>query len=61
MPPVEGPNTLNVDTGEQHAVRKGSRMLKDGRLSADYVRALRPSIRHVSPLLLLKDALKEGK
>ena len=39
-------------------VRKGSRQQKDGRLPADLLRSLRPSIRHYRPEMLLADALK---
>jgi hypothetical protein len=37
-------------------VRKGSRQQKDGRLPADLLRSLRPSIRHYVPAMLLADA-----
>ena len=44
-----------------YPIRKGSRLQKDGRLPANLLRSLRPSIRHYSPALLLKDALKRAE
>jgi hypothetical protein len=46
--------------GEVRLARKGSRQQKDGRLPANLMRSLRPSIRHYVPALLLADALKRA-
>jgi hypothetical protein len=51
-----GPPTEPGEEREMLPVRKGSRQQKDGRLPADLLRSLRPSIRHYVPAMLLADA-----
>ena len=38
--------------------KPGTQKMRDGRLPADLLRSLRPSIRHYSPALLLEEALR---
>jgi hypothetical protein len=57
---IYGPDSLIKEgsmEGEWVPIPNGSRRQKDGRLPADLLRSLRPSIRHYVPALLLKDAL----
>jgi hypothetical protein len=61
---IYGPDTL-IREGE-HAdefmpVRKGSRIQQDGRLPRNFMRSLRPSIRHYVPAMLLADALARAE
>lgn len=56
----EGPSLLGSD-GEYVKPTKGSRKQKYGRLHADYLRRLRPSVRHYSPPMLLREAMRKAK
>lgn len=55
-----GPRYAHTQDSESEGEfpRKGTRQQKDGRLSAYFMRSLRPSIRHYRPEMLLADALK---
>jgi hypothetical protein len=58
---IYGPDLLiksGANEGEYLPQRKNSRKQRDGRLPANLLRSLRPSIRHYVPALLLADALK---
>ena len=60
---IYGPNSLikeGENEGEYAPVRKGSRQQKYGRLPANLLRSVRPSIRHYVPAMLLADALKKA-
>jgi hypothetical protein len=60
---IYGPDLLiksGANEGELLPQRKNSRKQKDGRLPANLMRSLRPSIRHYVPALLLTDALKRA-
>jgi hypothetical protein len=60
---IYGPDSLIKSgpyEGELRPIRKGSRQQKDGRLPANLLRSLRPSIRHYVPAMLLADALKRA-
>jgi hypothetical protein len=61
---IQGPHSLiqqGESEGEYAPIRKGSRQQKYGRLSAYYLRSLRPSIRHYVPAMLLADAMKQAE
>ncbi len=58
---IYGPHSLSHEgenEGEYLPIRKGSRRQKYGRLPANLLRSVRPSIRHYVPAMLLADALK---
>jgi len=58
-----GPSLLiksGTNEGEFLPQRKNSRKQKDGRLPANLMRSLRPSIRHYVPAMLLAYALKRA-
>lgn len=57
---IYGRNTLD-DNGEHTPIRPGSQRQKDGRLPADLLRSVRPTIRHYSPAMLLSEALKAAR
>ena len=61
---IHGPHSLiqqGEAEGEYLLPPKGSRRQKYGRLSAYYIRSLRPSIRHYVPAMLLADAMKQAE
>ena len=43
-----------------YTIRPGSQRQRDGRMPADLLRSVRPTIRHYSPAMLLSEAIKKA-
>ena len=56
---IYGEPTLD-DIGEHTPMRPGSQRQYDGRMPADLLRSVRPTIRHYSPAMLLSEAIKKA-